>query len=301
MLNKNFKSGFVSIIGLANVGKSTLLNQLLKEKVAIVTPKAQTTRNQIQGIYTTDDVQIIFIDTPGLHKASSKLGMVMNEYAISSLDGADVVLYVADLTKEISSMAKDIIEHLKKLKTPVIFVGNKVDLIKKQEDVASIMESYKALGNFVKGITISASNNYNLDILLDLIIDNLKVGPMYYPSDQLLDKPERFVVAEIIREKVLLNTNQEVPHSVAITIDRYNEKANMVDILASIVVERPSQKKIIIGKEGSMIKNIGIMARKDIMKLLGCHVNLELFVKVEKDWRNKKYYLKEFGYDNDKV
>ncbi|MFR5892734.1 MAG: GTPase Era [Bacilli bacterium] len=299
MPNKEFKSGFVSIIGRPNVGKSTLLNQILKQKVVIVSPKAQTTRNKIQGIYTTDEEQIIFIDTPGIHKAKNELGIAMNEFAFTSLSGADLILYLVDATVPIGSGDKFIIETLKKIKTPIFLVANKVDLLNDTNRILENITSYKIEGNFTSGITISAANNFNIDKLLDMIKERLPIGPMYYPKDQLLDQPERFVVLEMIREKVLLNTKDEVPHSVAITIERFKELNNLIEIMATIIVERDSQKKIIIGKDGSMIKKIGTQARLDIIKLLGCKVHLELFVKVEKDWRNKRYQLKEFGYIND--
>lgn len=299
MQNKKFKSGFVSIIGRPNVGKSTLLNQILKEKIAIVSPKAQTTRNKIQGIYTTNDEQIIFIDTPGIHKSKNELGNVMNEFALSSLAGIDAVIYLIDATTKIGTGDEFIIEALKKVKIPVFLVANKVDLIKDTALVIENVDSYKEKYPFKGGITISAANNFNVDKLISMIVDVLPNGPMYYPEDQLLDQPERFVVSEIIREKVLLNTEEEVPHSVAITIERFKETKDIIEIFATIVVERTSQKKIIIGKNGSMIKKIGTSARLDINKLLGCKVHLDLFVKVEENWRNKKFHLKEFGYVND--
>ena len=279
MPNKEFKSGFVSIIGRPNVGKSTLLNQILKQKVVIVSPKAQTTRNKIQGIYTTDEEQIIFIDTPGIHKAKNELGIAMNEFAFTSLSGADLILYLVDATVPIGSGDKFIIETLKKIKTPIFLVANKVDLLNDTNRILENITSYKIEGNFTSGITISAANNFNIDKLLDMIKERLPIGPMYYPKDQLLDQPERFVVLEMIREKVLLNTKDEVPHSVAITIERFKELNNLIEIMATIIVERDSQKKIIIGKDGSMIKKIGTQARLDIIKLLGCKVHLELFVK----------------------
>ena len=299
MQNNNFKSGFVSIIGRPNVGKSTLLNQILREKIAIVSPKAQTTRNKIQGIYTTDNEQIIFIDTPGIHKAKNELGNRMNEFAMSSLDGIDAVLYVIDASVPLGKGDEFIIESLLKVKTPIYLVANKVDLLKDTDKIMENINTYKEAGKFKGGITISATNNFNVDKLIDMLVKTLPKGPMYYPEDQLLDQPERFVVSEIIREKVLLNTDEEVPHSVAITIERFKEIKDSVEIYATIIVERLSQKKIIIGKGGTMIKKIGIDARKDIVKFLGCKVHLDLFVKVEENWRNKKFHLKEFGYAND--
>lgn len=299
MQNNNFRSGFVSIIGRPNVGKSTLLNQILREKIAIVSPKAQTTRNKIQGIYTTDNEQIIFIDTPGIHKAKNELGNRMNEFAMSSLDGIDAVLYVIDASVPLGKGDEFIIESLSKVKTPIYLVANKVDLLKDTDKIIENINTYKEAGKFKGGITISATNNFNVDKLINMLVETLPKGPMYYPEDQLLDQPERFVVSEIIREKVLLNTDEEVPHSVAITIERFKEIKDSVEIYATIIVERLSQKKIIIGKGGTMIKKIGTDARKDIVKFLGCKVHLDLFVKVEENWRNKKFHLKEFGYAND--
>lgn len=299
MLNKSFKSGFVSIVGRPNVGKSTLLNQILKEKIAIVSPKAQTTRNKIQGIYTTDKEQIIFIDTPGIHKSKTELGNVMNEFATSTFSGVDAILYMIDATTPLGSGDEFIIESLSKIKIPIFLIANKVDKVLDKNEVISNIETYKNKLNFAGGITISATNNFNVNKLIDMVISVLPLGPLYYPEDQLLDQSERFVVCEIIREKILLNTKEEVPHSVAVTIERYKELNDFVEIFATIIVERTSQKKIIIGKNGSMIKKIGVEARKDIVRLLGSKVHLELFVKVEDNWRNKKFQLKEFGYVND--
>lgn len=296
-----FKSGFVSIIGRPNVGKSTLLNNFLGMKLAIVSPRAQTTRNRIQGIYTTETEQIIFIDTPGIHKPKNELGTVMNEFAYSALDGTDIILMLVDASSEIGDGDKFIIEQLKKVKIPVILVLNKVDLVEDENILKANIDSYKEAYNFAGGITISATEGFNIDKLKDMIVSRLEVGPMYYPEDQILDLPERFVVAEIIREKVLLKTKEEIPHSVAVTIESFKEKnkGNLVEINATIIVERPSQKMIIIGKGGQMIKSIGTDARRDIVKFLNQKVYLELFVKVEPNWRNNKKYLKEFGYKID--
>lgn len=299
MQNKNFKSGFVSIIGRPNVGKSTLLNAILKEKIAIVTPKAQTTRNRIQGIYTTDNEQIIFIDTPGIHKAHNELGNIMNDFALKSITGIDLILYLIDVNVPLGTGDRFIIDALRESKVPTILVANKVDKEQDTNKIVENIETYKEYGNFIGGITISATEGFNVDKLLEMVVSNLEYGPMYYPEDQLIDQPERFVVCELIREKVLLNTSEEIPHSVAVTIDRFNESDKIIDIHATIVVERLSQKKIIIGAKGAMIKKIGTEARKDIKNFLGLPVYLELFVKVEDNWRNKKYQLKEFGYNND--
>ncbi len=299
MQNKNFKSGFVSIIGRPNVGKSTLLNAILKEKIAIVTPKAQTTRNRIQGIYTTDNEQIIFIDTPGIHKAHNELGNIMNDFALKSITGIDLILYLIDVNVPLGTGDRFIIDALSESKVPTILVANKVDKEQDTNKIVENIETYKEYGNFIGGITISATEGFNIDKLLEMVVSNLEYGPMYYPEDQLIDQPERFVVCELIREKVLLNTSEEIPHSVAVTIDRFKESDKIIDIHATIVVERLSQKKIIIGAKGAMIKEIGTEARKDIKNFLGLPVYLELFVKVEDNWRNKKYQLKEFGYNND--
>ena len=298
MQNKNFKSGFVSIIGRPNVGKSTLLNAILKE-IAIVTPKAQTTRNRIQGIYTTDNEQIIFIDTPGIHKAHNELGNIMNDFALKSITGIDLILYLIDVNVPLGTGDRFIIDALRESKVPTILVANKVDKEQDTNKIVENIETYKEYGNFIGGITISATEGFNVDKLLEMVVSNLEYGPMYYPEDQLIDQPERFVVCELIREKVLLNTSEEIPHSVAVTIDRFKESDKIIDIHATIVVERLSQKKIIIGAKGAMIKKIGTEARKDIKNFLGLPVYLELFVKVEDNWRNKKYQLKEFGYNND--
>lgn len=299
MNDANFKSGFVAIIGRPNVGKSTLLNQILKHKVAIVTPKAQTTRNRIQGIYTTSNEQIIFVDTPGIHLSKHQLGKNMNEIALSSMEGMDILLYLVEANYPLGKGDQAIIDAFKKVKCPIILVINKVDLIKDENDLKANIESYQKAYPFDGGITISATESFNLDKLLTMIINRLPEGPMYYPEDQLLDQPERFVVAEIIREKVLLKTEEEVPHSVAVVIEKFkpNEKhVNLIDIHATIIVERTSQKKIIIGSKGQKIKEIGTLARKDIVDFLGNKIYLELFVKVEPNWRNKKPNLREYGY-----
>lgn len=295
----SYKSGFVSIIGRPNVGKSTLLNQILKEKLAIVTPKAQTTRNKIQGIYTTDNEQVIFVDTPGIHTAHHELGEVMNKMAFSSFEGMDVIIWLIDGTTEITDFDLKIVDALKKVDAPVILAVNKVDLVKNNSDVEKVINGYKEAFNFKGGITISAMLNHNVDKLVEMVVDLLPNGPQYYPDDQLLDQPEKFVVSELIREKVLLCTSEEVPHSVAVGIESFKtskKNPNLIEISATIVVERQSQKKIVIGKGGQMIKKIGTLARTDIVKFLGNKVYLELFVKVEEDWRNKKSQLKEFGY-----
>lgn len=300
MKNKKFKSGFVSIVGRPNVGKSTLLNQILETKVAIVTPKAQTTRNKIQGIYTTDTEQIIFIDTPGIHKSFNELGENMNQAAYDSLDGIDAVLLMVDATKEFEELDQEIVDRFKKIKEPKFLVLNKIDLVKNEQKLNELVNKYCSI-NFDNIFKISASNNLGVNELLSGIVEKLSEGPQYYPSDQLIDQPERFMVKEIIREKVLLKTSQEIPYSVAVEVESFKndeKNPNLININATIIVERQSQKKIVIGEKGSKIKEIGRLSRIDIAKFLGNKVYLELFVKVEADWRNRKHYLKQFGYQN---
>ena len=244
MQNKNFKSGFVGIIGRPNVGKSTFLNRIMSQKLAIVTSKAQTTRNKIQGIYTTDNEQIIFVDTPGIHKPTHELGKIMNQTVYDSLDGMDVILYFVDARFPISETDANVLDSLRKERTPVILVLNKVDLVENEEKLQSNIESFKNHFAFSGGITISAEFGYSVDSLLEMIINRLSVGPMYYPEDQILDQPERFVVAELVREKILLNTNEEVPHSVAVVIESFKQSKknkDLIEINAVIIVERPSQ------------------------------------------------------------
>lgn len=302
MKRKIFKSGFVSIVGRPNVGKSTLLNQILETKVAIVTPKAQTTRNKIQGIYTTNDEQIIFVDTPGIHNSFNELGTVMNALAYEAIEGMDLILYLIDASLPFGDLDNEIIDKLEKVNTPILLVFNKMDLVKNEEKFAELLNKYNRL-NAVETVKISAEKNLGVKELVEKIVSNLPEGPQYYPEDQLMDQPERFMVAEIIREKILLQTSQEVPHSVAVEIESFKndeKNPNMININATIVVERQSQKKIIIGDKGSKIKSIGMAARKDIAKFLGNKVYLELFVKVEADWRNRKHYLKQYGYQVNK-
>lgn len=298
-MSNKFKSGFVAIIGRPNVGKSTLLNCLLGQKIVIVSPKAQTTRNKIQGIYTDDDAQIIFIDTPGIHNAKSELGKVMNNFAISSLDGVDLVCFMVEANKKANELDKKIIQDVLKKKIPTLLVINKVDLVSSENELMENINSYKELYEFNGGITISASSNSKIDELLKMIKSYLPIGPMYYPEDQLLDQPMRFVASEIIREKILMKTNEEVPHCVAVEIESFKQSPNNPDLTiinATIIVERESQKKIIIGSKGSKIKEIGSLARREIADIIGNKVYLELFVKVEPDWRNHKSQLKSLGY-----
>ncbi|MFQ9921890.1 MAG: GTPase Era [Beduini sp.] len=295
-----FKSGFVSIVGRPNAGKSTLLNQMLKTKLAIMSDVAQTTRNTIQGIYTDEDSQIVFIDTPGVHKPQDRLGSFMNTSALNSIYGADVILFIAPANEKIGKGDHYIINRLKEAEIPVYLVLNKVDLLSKEELIQKLME-WQELFPFKEIIPISAKTGLQVDHLISVLKDDLNEGPKYYEDDQLTDHPERFIIAEFIREKILHYTHEEVPHSVAILIDKIeeDEKEHRLDVIASIVVTRDSQKGIIIGKQGALIKKIRLAARKDIRQFLGMDVDLDLFVKVEKDWRNKEKYLKELGYNED--
>lgn len=294
-----FKSGFVSIVGRPNVGKSTLLNQILKTKLAIMSDVAQTTRNTIQGIYTDDEAQIIFMDTPGIHKPQDGLGNFMNTTALNSIYGVDMVLFIAPANETIGRGDRFIIERLKEADGPVFLLLNKCDLVSKEEVVKKLTE-WKELFDFKEIIPISALEDQNVDTLISTIKNYLNEGMMYYPKDQMTDHPERFVMAEFIREKILYFTREEVPHSVAIVVERMSEQEDgSVEVIATIVVDRKSQKGILIGKQGSMIKKIRQNAQREMKRFLQTPVHLELFVKVESNWRNKQKYLKEFGYNED--
>lgn len=291
-----FKSGFVSIVGRPNVGKSTLLNHILKTKLAITSSTAQTTRNTIQGIYTDDEAQIIFMDTPGIHKPQDGLGSFMNINALNSIYGVDIVLLLAPANEKIGRGDRFIVSRLKEADGPVYLLLNKIDLLSKDELIQKLNE-WKEMFDFKEIIPISALNGDNVEHLMDTIKNDLKEGVMYYPKDHITDHPERFIMAEFIREKILYFTHEEVPHSVAIVIESMTEDEDGVHVMAAIVVDRPSQKAIIIGKQGSMIKKIKQNARREMKRFLQTPVTLELFVKVEKNWRNKQKYLREFGYD----
>lgn len=297
-MNK-FKSGFVAILGRPNVGKSTFLNYVLGKKVSIISPKPQTTRNRLQGIYTTNDMQIIFIDTPGIHKPQNKLDDFMNNEAFSTLNDADVVMLLTDSTQEFGTGDKFVLDLLKKSNAPKVLVCNKMDLVKKNID--ENVNKFTDYLNFDKVIKISSVTGDNINELLSYLYTKLDEGPMYYPKDQLSDHPEQFIISEIIREKVLMLTKEEVPHSIACVIENFKvdeENPNLVNINAVIVVERDSQKKIIIGKSGKMIKEIGTLARKDIVMFLGMKVYLEIWVRVEEKWRENSNKLKKLGYFN---
>lgn len=300
MQNKDsFKSGFVAIIGRPNVGKSTLLNQIVGQKIAIMSDKAQTTRNKIQGIYTRSDAQLVFIDTPGIHKPKNALGDFMNKSAYSSLAGVDAVLVMVNASEPIGPGDRFVIEKLEGLTIPVFLLINKVDLIQPQK-ILSVISDYKDLYPFTEVIPLSAKSGDNVDLLLDQLINLLPEGPQYYPTDQLMDHPEYFVVAELIREKILHLTREEVPHSVAVQVQSMQKnEEDKVEVHANIIVERKSQKGIIIGAQGSLIKKIRQLARRDIERLLGNKIALELWVKIQKDWRDRPTQLDDLGYQDD--
>ena len=294
-----FKSGFVTIIGRPNSGKSTFLNNVLGRKITITSDKPQTTRNNISGIYTTEKSQIVFIDTPGIHKPLHKLGEFMTKAAINTLKRVDLIMYMVDSDQSFGKGDQFIIELLKSVKVPVFLIVNKVDLVKDIVPLKNYIDKFKERYNFKGIFTVSALRGDNLDKLLIDIENELEEGPKYYPDDQITDHPERFIISELVREKVLRLTREEIPHSVMCLIDymEYDEKnPRLINIHASIIVERDSQKGIIIGKGGSMIKEIGTLARKDILYLLGNKVFLDLHCKVVKDWRNKDFHLRNYGY-----
>ncbi len=293
---KDYKSGFVALIGRPNVGKSTLLNFLVGQKVAIMSPQPQTTRNKISGIYTDDQEQIVFIDTPGIHKPKNKLDDFMDKSSYSALDEVDVVLFMVE-PEPAGKGDQYIAELLKKIKKPVFLVINKIDKVH-PDKLLSIIDSYKNLGDFAEIVPISASQGNNVSELIKTIAKYLAEGPQFYDADQLTDRPEYFIVAELIREQVLKLTHEEVPHATAVVVDRMRDhEGGKLQIEATIYVERPGQKGIIIGKKGQMLKQIGIAARQEIEALLGEKVNLRLWVKVQKNWRSDPAFLKSIGYN----
>ncbi|MDY0023941.1 MAG: GTPase Era [Candidatus Izemoplasmatales bacterium] len=291
-----FKSGFVSIIGEPNVGKSTFLNQVLKQKVAIVSSKPQTTRNVFSGIYNDDNSQIIFLDTPGIHQAKTKLGEYMSSAALSTVKSVDLVMFMINAYDDVLDYNLEILKKLNSIKTPVFLIINKLDTITDFERLNKAVDVYKEAYEFKGVFGISALKGDNVDLLLMDIKEMLEEGPKYYPDGEISDRPETFLIQEFIREKILEFTHEEIPHSVMVYLESVKEKKNLTEILATVVVERKSQKGIIIGKGGSMLKRIGSAARVDIEALLGTKVYLELFCKVEENWRNREYYLKSYGY-----
>ena len=298
-MNENFKSGFVALIGRPNVGKSTLMNKIIGQKVAITSNKPQTTRNRIQTVYTSDEGQIVFLDTPGIHKAKNKLGEYMVNVAEKTFEEVDVILWLVEPDKKLGPGDKHIIQELEKTNIPVILVINKIDSVKKEE-VPEIINTYKDAYDFKEIIPASAMRGENVDTIVEELLNNLPEGPMYYDEDTLTDQPMRQIVAEIIREKSLHALNEEVPHGIAVTIElmkeRETKKGPITDIEATIICEKDSHKGIIIGKKGAMLKKIGSNARYEIEQQLEMKVNLQLWVKVKKDWRDSEFLMKNYGY-----
>ena len=292
--NSAFKSGFVTLIGRPNVGKSTLMNQLIGQKIAITSKKPQTTRNRIQTVLTIPEGQIVFLDTPGIHKAKNKLGDYMVNVAVNTLNEVDVILWLVEPTTYIGAGERHIIEQLKKTKTPVILVINKTDTVKKEE-VLTFIDAYRNELDFCEIVPVSALKGDNTDELVKCILKYLPYGQPFYDEDTITDQPMRQIVAELIREKALRLLEEEIPHGIAVSIESMKERKNICDIEATIVCERESHKGIIIGKGGQMLKKIGSAARPEIEDLLEMKVNLQLWVKVKKDWRDSDFLLKNFG------
>ena len=301
-MREDYKSGFVAIIGRPNVGKSTLMNQLIGQKIAITSKKPQTTRNRIQTVLTTEEGQIVFVDTPGIHKAKNKLGEYMVNVASRTFKDADVILWLVEPGTQVGPGDRHIAEQLKNCKLPVILVINKVDTVKKEE-VAGFIETYRKLIDFADIVPASALRAQNLDTVIDCIFKYLPYGPQFYDEDTITDQPQRQIVAELIREKALRTLDEEIPHGIAVTIDTMKERPDgrIVDIEATIICERDSHKGIIIGKQGAMLKKIGSAARFEIERMLEQKVNLKLWVKVKKDWRDSDYLIKNFGYDKKEI
>ncbi len=295
-MDENYKSGFVALIGRPNVGKSTLMNCIIGQKIAITSKKPQTTRNRIQTVYTSDEGQIVFVDTPGIHKAKNKLGDYMVNVAQHSLQEVDVVLWLVEPTDYIGAGERHIIDELKKVKAPVILVVNKIDTVKK-EQLLGYIDAYRSQLDFAEIVPVSALKNDNTQVLIEQIMKYLPYGPAFYDEDTVTDQPTRQIVAELVREKVLQNLDEEIPHGVAVVIEQMKYGRKIVDIDATIICERESHKGIIIGKGGQMLKKIGSLARPEIEDLLEQHVNLRLWVKVKKDWRDSDFLMKNFGYD----
>ncbi|WP_349672168.1 GTPase Era [Lacrimispora sp.] len=296
-MDQNYKSGFVSLIGRPNVGKSTLMNHLIGQKIAITSDKPQTTRNKIQTVYTDDRGQIIFHDTPGIHKAKNKLGEYMVNVAEHTLKEVDVVLWLVEPSTFIGAGEQHIAEQLNQVKTPVILVINKIDTVKNQEQILTFINAYKDICKFAEIVPVSALKDKNTDLMLDLIYKYLPEGPQYYDEDTVTDQPMRQITAELIREKALRLLNDEIPHGIAVTVEKMKERDNgIMDIEANIICERESHKGIIIGKGGVMLKRIGSAARREIESQLEMKVNLQLWVKVRKEWRDSELYMKNYGY-----
>ncbi len=298
-MKHNFKSGFVTLIGRPNVGKSTLMNHLIGQKIAITSHRPQTTRNRIQTVYTSEEGQIVFVDTPGIHKAKNKLGNYMVRIAERTLTEVDVVLWLVEPTTFIGAGEKHILEQMKKVKTPVILVINKTDKVKKEE-VLTFIDAYRKEMEFSEIVPVSALKGDNTDVLISCIMKYLPYGEPFYDEDTVTDQPERQIVAELVREKALRCLEEEIPHGIAVVIEsmKFRKGQSVIaDIEATIICERESHKGIIIGKKGAMLKRIGSQARPEIEEMLECKANLQLWVKVRKDWRDSDLYMKNFGYN----
>ena len=301
-MDNQYKSGFVTLIGRPNVGKSTLMNHLIGQKIAITSDKPQTTRNRIQTVFTDERGQIIFLDTPGIHKAKNKLGEYMVSVAEHTLKEVDVVLWLVGATTVIGAGERHIAEQLQNVKTPVILVINKIDTIKNQDEILEFISAYKDVCSFAEIVPVSALKDKNTDLMLDLIYKYLPCGPQYYDEDTVTDQPMRQIAAELIREKALRLLSDEIPHGIAVTIEKMTERKNgMMDIEATIICERDSHKGIIIGKGGAMLKRIGSAARREIEDLMDTQVNLQIWVKVRKEWRDSELYMKNYGYNEKEI
>ena len=299
-MKENYKSGFVTLIGRPNVGKSTLMNTLIGQKVAITSNKPQTTRNRIRTVLTTEEGQIVFVDTPGIHKAKNKLGEYMVTIARNSLDDVDEALWLVEPSTFIGAGERHIIEQLKKINTPVVLVINKIDMVKKEEVLACI-DAYRKEYDFAEIVPVPARSGENTKELLGVIMQYLPYGPQFYDEETVTDQPERQIVAELIREKALHCLEEEIPHGIAVAIDRMKMHNKVMLIDATVICERDSHKGIIIGKQGAMLKKIGSTARFEIERMLGCRANLKLWVKVQKNWRDSDYMMKNFGYTDDEM
>ena len=295
-MSDQYKSGFAALIGRPNVGKSTLMNCLIGQKIAITSNKPQTTRNRIQTVYTSEEGQIVFVDTPGVHKAKNRLGDYMVNVARRSLSEVDVILWLVEPSNYIGAGEESILEQLSRVNTPVILVINKIDTVKKEE-LLGFIDTYRKRMDFAEIVPVSALKKDNTEELLSCIFKYLPYGPAFYDEDTVTDQPQRQIVAELIREKALRTLEEEIPHGIAVTIEKMKRRGKIMDIEATIICERDSHKGIIIGKQGSMLKRIGSSARRDIEEMLECKVNLQLWVKVKKDWRDSEFLLKNFGYN----
>lgn len=302
MTTASYKSGFVTLIGRPNVGKSTLMNYLIGQKIAITSNKPQTTRNRIQTVYTCEKGQIVFVDTPGIHKAKNKLGEYMVNVAQRTLNEVDVILWLVEPSTFIGAGERHIAEQLRSTKTPVILVINKIDTVKREE-ILKFIDEYRKIYDFAEIIPASALKGQNTQDIIDTVFKYLPYGPQFYDEDTVTDQPERQIVAELIREKALRSLDEEIPHGIAVSIDRMKERTGgkLMDIEATIICERDSHKGIIIGKGGTMLRKIGSQARKEIEEMLEMKVNLQLWVKVKKDWRDSDFLMKNFGYDKKDV